>query len=92
MILATVTVGEFDRFWSVFTGDGAEQRRKHGSRGAQVLRNAADEHEIWVLFDWSEDDYERFLQDPASRDVMAAAGLQGPPRHTVVNQVGLTDS
>jgi quinol monooxygenase YgiN len=92
MILATVKVGEFDRFWSVFTSDGADQRRKHGCRGAQVLRNADDEHEIWAVFDWSTDDYERFLQDPASRDVMAAAGLQGPPQHTVVDEVGRTDS
>lgn len=92
MILATVKVGEFDRFWSVFTSDGVTQRRTHGSRGAQVLRNAGDEHEVWVLFDWSEDDYEAFLGDPATRDVMAAAGLQGPPRHRVVEQVGRTDA
>jgi hypothetical protein len=92
MILATVKVDEFDRFWSVFTSDGAKQRRKHGSRGAQVLRSANDDHEVWIVFDWSEDDYEGFLGDPATRDVMAAAGLQGPPRHTVVEQVGRTDS
>ena len=30
MILATVKVGDFDRFWSVFTSDGAKLRRKHG--------------------------------------------------------------
>ena len=57
-----------------------------------MLRNARDDHEIWVLFDWSEDDYDRFLQDPAAREVMASAGLQGPPQHTVVEQIGRIDS
>lgn len=92
MILATVRVDEFDRFWSVFTTDGAEQRRKFGSRGAKVLRNSDDQHEVRVLFDWTREDYERFLQDPRTREVMAAAGLQGPPEHVVVDPVGDTDS
>jgi quinol monooxygenase YgiN len=92
MILARAKIGEFDRFWSVFTTDGAEQRREFGSRGAQVLRNSDDEHEVWVLFDWAGDEFERFLQEPTTRELMAAAGLQGPPEYTVVEQAGQTDS
>jgi len=92
VILARVKIGDFDQFWSVFTTRGAEHRRKHGSTGAQVLRNQDDQDEVLVLFDWSKEGYERFLADPQSREVMAAAGLKGPPEHTVVEPVGETGS
>ena len=92
MILARVKIGEFDQFWSVFTTRGAEHRRKYGSAGATVLRNQEDQDEVLVLFDWSKEDYERFLADPQSREIMASAGLQGPPESTVVEPVGETGS
>jgi len=76
----------------VFTSDGAELRRKHGSKGARVFRNADDANEAWVLFDWSKDEYKGFLDDPASREVMGKAGLQGPPESTVVEVGPETDA
>jgi hypothetical protein len=36
MILATTTVEDFDRFLNIFSTKGADKRREHGSRGAQV--------------------------------------------------------
>jgi len=88
MILARVRIGDFDQFWSVFTTRGAEHRRKYGSTGAKVLRNQEERDEVVVLFDWSEEDYKRFLADPQAREIMASAGLKGPPEHTVVEPVG----
>lgn len=85
MILAKAKIGDYDKFWSVFTSRGAEQRSKFGSKGAQVLRNAKDPSEIWVLFDWEMDDYERFAADPESMEIMGAAGVQGPPEHVPVD-------
>ena len=55
MLLARVTLGDFDRFWSTFTSAGAEQRRKYGSSGARVFRNVGRPEEVIVLFDWSEE-------------------------------------
>jgi len=92
MILARVKIGDFDQFWSVFTTRGAEHRRKYGSAGAKVFRNQEEQGEVLALFDWSKEDYERFLADPQTRDIMASAGLQGPPENTVVEPVGETDS
>jgi hypothetical protein len=37
MILATTTVEDYDRFEKIFSTKGAEKRRQHGSRGAQVF-------------------------------------------------------
>ena len=92
MILARVKIGDFDQFWSVFTTRGAEQRRKFGSTGAKVLRNQEKPDEVLVLFDWTMEGFERFLADPQSREIMAAAGLQGPPEATAVEPVGETGS
>jgi hypothetical protein len=90
VILARVKIGDFDQFWSVFTTRGADHRRAYGSAGARVLRNQEQQDEVLILFDWSKEDYERFLGDPQTREIMASAGLQGLPETTVVEPVGET--
>jgi hypothetical protein len=92
MLLARVTIGDFDRFWSTFAGAGADQRQKYGSSGARVFRNLDRPDEMIVLFDWSKGDYGRFLEDPRSREVMQQAGLTGPPETIEVEPVGETGS
>jgi heme-degrading monooxygenase HmoA len=84
MILAKVKVADYETFKSVFTTDGAERRRQAGSKGARAFQNVDDPTEVWVLFDWPTEDYQRFLEDPDSRAIMARAGIQGPPEYTVV--------
>ena len=39
MVLATVKVEDFDRFWNVFSTKGAAKRMQHGSKGAHVFRD-----------------------------------------------------
>jgi heme-degrading monooxygenase HmoA len=90
MLLARVRIGDFDQFWSVFTSKGADHRRAFGSAGARVLRNQDDSQEVIILFDWSKEDYERFLADPETKGIMASAGLQGPPEVTVLEPAGET--
>lgn len=92
MVLAKVKVGEFDRFWSVFTTEGAEHRRRFGSRGSRVLRNAENPNEVWILFDWTKEDFQRFLSDPRSSEIMGSAGLQGPPEPIFVESEGEVES
>jgi len=92
MILAKLNVADFDRFLSVFKTDGAEHRRKFGSKGSRVLKNAENPNEVWVLFDWSKEDFHRFLDDARAREIMTAAGLQGPPDAVFVESVAEVDS
>jgi hypothetical protein len=84
MVLARATIREFDRFWSVFTKEGAQLRSTHGSRGAHVLRNEDDPNEVWVLFDWDRDEYLAFLDDPDTTEVMGRAGLTNAPDHAFI--------
>ena len=84
MIVTRVRFQDFDRFWGTFSGPGAEKRAEHGSRGARVLRNADDPQEALVIFDWDREGFEAFMKDPEAPEIMASAGLQGPPQPTFV--------
>jgi quinol monooxygenase YgiN len=80
MVLATSKIEDFDRFWSVFSTKGAEKRKEHGSKGAQVFRDPNEEGRIWVVFDWDQAAFNEFLEDPAMAEIFKEGGLQGRPQ------------
>jgi hypothetical protein len=79
MVLATVRVEDFDRFWNAFSTKGAEKRKQYGSRGSQVFRDPSDGNRVWVVFDWDEEGYERLMSDPDMPAIFQEAGLEGRP-------------
>jgi hypothetical protein len=79
MILTTVKIEDFDRFWNTFTTKGAEKRKQHGSGGSHVFRDPNDSDRIWAVFDWDEEGYKNLLSDPEVPAVFQEAGLQGRP-------------
>jgi hypothetical protein len=80
MVLSTVKVEDFDRFWSIFSTKGAEKRKQHGSKGSRVYRDPNDDSRVWVLFDWDEEGYKQLMSDPDMPGIFQEAGLQGPPQ------------
>jgi hypothetical protein len=80
MILATTTVEEYDRFLEIFSTKGADKRRAHGSKGAQVFRDPNQDDRVWVLFDWDADGWKSFVSDPEVPPIMKEAGHKGPPQ------------
>jgi hypothetical protein len=56
------------------------------------FRNREDPDELWVLFDWSKEDFQRFEADPGSAEIMNQAGLQGPPEAVSVESAGTAGS
>jgi hypothetical protein len=80
MILATTTVEDYDRFVSIFSTKGAEKRRQHGSKGAQVFRDPNEGDRVWVLFDWDAEGWQSFVSDPDVPPIMKEAGHKGPPQ------------
>ena len=79
MILSTVRVEDFERFWNTFSTKGAEKRKQHGSNGSQVFRDPNDDNRVWVLFDWDEEGYKNLLSDPEMPAIFQQAGLEGRP-------------
>jgi hypothetical protein len=80
MILSTVKVEDFDRFWNTFSTKGAEKRRQHGSKGALVFRDPNEDDRVWVVFDWDEEGYNALLSDPEMPAIFQEAGVQGKPQ------------
>jgi hypothetical protein len=79
MVLATSTVEDFDRFWNTFSTKGAEKRKEHGSKGSHVFRDPNDDKRVWVVFDWDEEGFQRFLSDPAVPAIFQEGGVRGKP-------------
>lgn len=79
-MFATVAhVTDLDRFLQAFATVGADKRREHGCRGAQVFRDPDQPDRVWCLFDWDEEDYAGFLADPGVPAVARALALREPP-------------
>ena len=80
MVLSTVKIEDFDRFWNTFSTKGAEKRRQHGSGGAHVFRDPDENDRVWVLLDLDEEGYNNLMSDPEMPGLFEDAGLQGRPR------------
>ncbi len=80
MILATTLVEDVDRFLDVFGTKGAEKRALHGSAGSTVFRDPAEENRVWVLFDWDEAGWAKFVSDPDVPAILKEAGHIGAPQ------------
>jgi quinol monooxygenase YgiN len=80
MFLTTSTVEDFDQFSKIFSTKGAEKRKEHGSKGATVFRDPNQEDRIWVLFDWDEQGFQSFLDDPEVPAIIKEAGHKSRPQ------------
>ena len=74
MVLSTVKIEDFDRFWNTFSTKGAEKRKQHGSKGSHVFRDPNEEDRVWVLFDWDAEGWQSFVSDPEVPPIMKEAG------------------
>jgi hypothetical protein len=90
LILATAKIENFDRFWNAFSTKGAEKRKQHGSKGAQVFRDPNDDQRVWVVFDLDDEGYNNLMSDPDMPPIFQDAGLQGRPEKA--EPAGQTDA
>ena len=79
MILSTVKIEDFDRFWNTFSTKGAVKRKQLGSKGSHVFRDPKDRDRLWVVFDWDEEGYKNLMSDPEVPAIFQEAGLEGRP-------------
>jgi heme-degrading monooxygenase HmoA len=84
MMLATTEVENFDQFERIFSTKGADKRREHGSKGAQVFRDPNQEDRVWVLSDWDAEGWQSFVSDPAVPPILQEAGHKGRPQAAVL--------
>ena len=79
MVLATVKIEDFDRWWNGFSTKGAAKRKQHGSQGSYVFRDPNEDDRLWLVFDWDEEGYKNLLSDPEMPAIFQEAGIQGRP-------------
>lgn len=82
MILTVATVTDFDQFLKTFSTKGVAKRKEHGCTGSWVFPDPGDRNRVWVVFDWEDEDYEKFLRDPEIPAIAAELGVQGPVAKT----------
>ena len=80
MLLATTQVEDLDRFMNIFSTQGAEKRKQHGSKGATIFRDPSEEDRVWVIFDWDEQGWQSFVSDPEVPPIMQQAGHKSRPQ------------
>jgi heme-degrading monooxygenase HmoA len=80
VVLATVKIEDFDRFWGTFSTKGAEKRKQHGSKGSHVFRDPNDDDRLWVVSEWDNEGFQNFLSDPDMPAIFQEAGVQGRPQ------------
>ena len=79
MLLATTQIEDLDRFLDVFSTEGAEKRKQHGSKGALVFLDSSEDDRVWVIFDWDEQGWQSFVSDPEVPPIMQEAGHKSRP-------------
>ena len=84
MLLATTQVEDFDRFLEVFSTAGADKRQQHGSKGALVFRDPAEDDRVWVIFDWDAEGFKNFVSDPEVPAILKEAGHVGKPQPAIL--------
>jgi len=80
MLLATTQVEDVDRFIKVFSTQGAQKRKLHGSKGCTVFRDPSEADRVWAIFDWDADGWKSFVSDPEVPPILQAAGHKGKPQ------------
>ena len=90
--IARVRIADYESFIETFQTRGKEKRAEHGCRGVTVFRSTEDPSEIVNIFDWDREGVEAFMADPEAREIMTAAGLQGPPEFTFAERMAELDT
>lgn len=86
--LAEVSVEDLERFVAIFATRGADLRRKHGSRRAEILSAVEDGDRAFVLIDWpNRASFDAFRADPEVPGTMRLGSLKAPPKFMPVERI-----
>ena len=77
-LLVRHKVEDYERWKPVF--DHGATRKRSGSKGGWILRNAFDPNELVILLEWdSSENARRFLNADETREAMQRAGVTDEP-------------
>jgi uncharacterized protein (DUF1330 family) len=86
-VIGAFRVTDYDQWYPVFKEQGVAVRRKHGATGHIVNRGIEDPNQVVVVVEFSSPEEARaFMTDPALREVMQKAGVEGAPTMNLVEE------
>ena len=59
---------------------GAEKRAEHGAKSSTVWRDPNQADRVWALFDWSDEGWKAFVEDPEVPPILQEAGHKDIPQ------------
>ena len=91
-VLVRHKVEDYARWRPTYDEHGAT-RKRYGSKGSRVFRNAQDPNEIVALFEWDDlNNARRFLQSEDLREAMQQAGVADQPDVYFLDDAGRTSA
>jgi heme-degrading monooxygenase HmoA len=79
-LLVRHKVEDYERWKPVFDHDHGATRKRSGSKGGWILRNALDPNELVILLEWdSSENARHFLNADETREAMQRAGVTDEP-------------
>ena len=79
-LLVRHKVEDYERWKPVFDHDHGATRKRSGSKGGWILRNALDPNELVILLEWDSSENARlFVNADATREAMQRAGVADEP-------------
>jgi heme-degrading monooxygenase HmoA len=90
-LLVRHKVEDYERWKPVFDHDHGATRKRSGSKGGWILRNAFDPNELVILLEWdSLENAQRFANADDLREAMQRAGVADQPDVYFLQRVALT--
>jgi heme-degrading monooxygenase HmoA len=85
-VMVTHKVADYARWKPIFDADGAN-REIAGSQGGQLWRRADDPNEVFMLFEWDQEQARQYSQREEVRAKMQAAGVLDPPEISFLEEI-----
>lgn len=90
-VLVRAKVADYEKWKPIFDAHSGTRKAK-GSKGGQLFRNADDENETIILFEWSDLEKARqFVQSPDLREAMQRSGVVDQPTILFLEEVERVD-
>jgi heme-degrading monooxygenase HmoA len=79
-LLVRHKVEDYEQWKPVFDHDHGATRKRSGSKGGWILRNADDPNELVILLEWdSSENARHFVNADQTREAMQRAGVADEP-------------
>ena len=87
IVLVRHRIADYTKWRTVFDG-ALDFRHRGGERSCRIFRNAEDDHDLTLLFEWESGDLaHRYMHSPELQAKMQEAGVVNKPEITYLSEM-----